>query len=146
MYLTENFTYKEMIFSQTSIRLGIDNTPPSDVLKNLVFLCSQVLQPLRNELGPLIVTSGYRCKELNFAVGGVKNSAHIYGLAADIVSPNYSAKDIINILVSHEIPFDKAINELNEWVHIAAAKDAPRRLVIESVKDEDGKVYYKNLV
>ena len=91
MKLSENFTLEELIHSNTAERMGIDNVPKDEkVVENLRSLCLEVLQPLRDYVGaPVHINSGYRCPELNMTVGGVKNSQHCRGEAADIriVSP-----------------------------------------------------------
>ena len=85
MRLTKNFELEEMVRSVTARERGIDNTPPKKVKENLRMLCEEVLQPLRDRWGaPIVVSSGYRCPQLNRAVGGVRNSDHLYGCAADI--------------------------------------------------------------
>ena len=72
--------------SATATTRGICNEAPVEVISNLQNLCQQVLQPLRDHLGvPVVITSGYRCRALNRLVGGVPNSQHIKGEAADIV-------------------------------------------------------------
>lgn len=83
--LSRNFTKHEMTRSYTAQRLGINNEPYPDAIYNLQRLCNEILQPLRDEWGkPIIIGSGYRCTTLNEVVGGVKNSDHKYGCAADI--------------------------------------------------------------
>lgn len=83
--LTASFTLEELIASATAQRLGINNTPDNLVKMKLKTLCEKILQPLRNEWSaPVIVTCGYRCPAVNKAVGGVANSDHLYGNAADI--------------------------------------------------------------
>ena len=53
--------------------------------ENVKALVSEVLDPVREKLGmPIVVNSGYRCEKHNKAVGGVKNSQHLKGEAADI--------------------------------------------------------------
>ena len=82
------FSIEELVKSATAERLAIDNTPPSAARKMLTILVEQLLDPIRRRYGaPIIVTSGYRCPALNTAVGGVANSHHIVGCAADIVAP-----------------------------------------------------------
>ena len=82
--LTKNFCLDELTRSATAIRYGICNEPPVEVISNLQNLCQEVLQPLRDHLGvPVVITSGYRCRRLNRLVGGVPNSQHIAGEAAD---------------------------------------------------------------
>lgn len=95
MKLTDHFSLSEFTRSSTADRLHINNTidlsVPSgqSVFKNLKNLCEQVLEPLREHFGiPVVICSGYRCPQLNKAVGGVPNSQHLKGEAADIVLPH----------------------------------------------------------
>ena len=82
----QHFTIQELSASATAERLAIDNTPPHAARKMLTILIEQLLDPIRRCYGaPIIVTSGYRCPALNTAIGGVANSHHIVGCAADIV-------------------------------------------------------------
>ena len=84
----QHFTIQELSASATAERLAIDNTPPRAAQQMLTVLVEQLLDPIRRRYGaPIIVTSGYRCPALNTAVGGVANSHHIIGCAADIVAP-----------------------------------------------------------
>ena len=83
----QHFTIQELSASATAERLAIDNTPPRAAQRMLTILVEQLLDPIRRRYGaPIIVTSGYRCPALNTAVGGVANSHHIVGCAADIVA------------------------------------------------------------
>ena len=82
------FNLSELVKSATAERLAIDNTPPRAAQRMLTILVEQLLDPIRRRYGaPIIITSGYRCPALNTAVGGVANSHHIVGCAADIVAP-----------------------------------------------------------
>lgn len=79
------FTIKELTKSSTATAKGIDNTPSEDIVNNLTNLVDNVLDPLREWYGkPVYINSGYRCVKLNKAVGGVSNSYHVKGMAADI--------------------------------------------------------------
>ena len=79
------FTLEEFTRSTTAKRLKIDNTPNDEVIRNLQNGVKMVLDPLRRILqAPIIITSGYRCAALNKAVGGVANSWHTKGNAADL--------------------------------------------------------------
>ena len=92
MKLTENFKLTEFTKSSTAQRLGLDNTPSPNIVRALTNLCQQVLQPLRDWYGkPIIVSSGYRSAMLNKAVGGVSNSQHMKGEAADLQVKNTTA-------------------------------------------------------
>ena len=88
MKLTEHFDLSEFTRSATADRLHIDNTIPEELIPNLKNLCERVLEPLREHFGiPVVISSGYRCPQLNKAVGGVPNSQHLKGEAADIILP-----------------------------------------------------------
>lgn len=79
------FTIPELLRSDMAAQYGIDNTPDPIALANLKTLVDVVLDPLRERWGgPIIVTSGYRCPELNRKVGGAGHSFHLRGMAADI--------------------------------------------------------------
>ena len=82
---SEFFCLAELIKSSTATKHHIDNTPPADVIRNLQYGVDMVLDPLRRIYGkPILITSGYRCPKLNTLVGGVSNSWHTQGNAADI--------------------------------------------------------------
>ena len=72
-----------MTKSQTAERKGIDNVPNADHIFNLTALCENILQPIRNEFGSFIVSSGYRSPELCEAIGSKATSQHAKGEAAD---------------------------------------------------------------
>ena len=111
--LSEHFSLQEMIHSATAKRLGIDNTPPEAVIDMLRDLCQNTLDPLRRVAGmPLIVSSGYRCKELNEAVKGAEKSQHMLGQAADITTGyRQMNRKLLGYLLMSGIPFDQCIAE-----------------------------------
>ena len=129
MRLTRNFTYEELCRSDVAERRGINNRPRTKeeekrVIENLKALCMEVLQPLRDYLGkPVVISSGYRCPELNKAVGGVKNSQHMKGEAADIHVENTEHLLKIMHFIMDETDFDQLIWEKNragtQWVHVS---------------------------
>ena len=87
--LTAHFSLSEFQRSATAERLGVDNSIPEALIPNIKNLCEQVLEPLRDHIqAPVLITSGYRCRRLNKAVGGVWNSQHMMGEAADIQPMN----------------------------------------------------------
>ena len=132
-YLTPNFTLSEMTFSDTANLQGIDNTPNAEEVECLVKTC-EALEKVRTLCGnlPVIITSGFRCDELNAAVGGATESAHRYGYGADFVIPEFGTPlQICNHLMSHlyEIGVDQLINESSsggEWVHLGLCEGEPR--------------------
>lgn len=80
MRLSKNLTLKEAIKSNTATRLGISNTPEDWEIENLQAVAENVFQPLRDHFGvPIGVSSGYRSKQLNKAIGGSKYSQHMIG-------------------------------------------------------------------
>ena len=95
--LSPNFTLAEMVATSHK---KLQDAPSLEVIQNLQHLCIHVLQPLRDAIGrPVYVTSGYRSAKLNARVGGVKNSYHLRGLAADIhVDNEEHAKVLFDIL------------------------------------------------
>ena len=83
--LTPHFKLREFTESATAMKHGIDNRPTPEVVENLRRLCTHTLEPLREKLGlPIIITSGYRTKELNdIIVHASRKSQHMEGRAAD---------------------------------------------------------------
>ena len=124
--ITMHFTIEEMYASDTAKRLGIDNKPTTQKMINLVYLCAFVLEPLRVAMGkPIKISSGYRCERLNKSVGGVYNSQHLNGQAADIDIQGDMAfgRKIFEYIRDH-LPFDQLIWEHNPktgtyWVHVS---------------------------
>lgn len=116
------FTLKELTKSSAATRLKIDNTPNEEVFRNLQYGVQMVLDPLRRiHQQPIIITSGYRCAQLNKAVGGVPKSWHTKGNAADIhIKDENEAREIFNILKT--LPsVDTALFEHShqtQWIHV----------------------------
>ena len=130
MNLTENFTLNELVYSATAEKNKIDNRPSVQVIANLKSLCENVLQPLRNALGcPIIISSGFRCAELNKKIGGASNSGHLTGQAADFIVPQKNLKDVFNYIKSH-LPYDQLLYEYNKtdkWIHVSYRNDGHNR-------------------
>ena len=94
LHLSEHFTLAEFEKSSTATALGIDNSVPPHYIPVLQQLCHEVLEPLRRFVGqPIVVTSGYRCNQLNIKVGGAYASQHTLGEAADLKLPVTSYTD-----------------------------------------------------
>ena len=124
--VTMHFTIEEMYASETAKRLGIDNKPNVQHMINLVYLCAYVLEPLRLAMNePIKIGSGYRCRKLNKAVGGVDNSQHTKGQAADLCIDGdiKKGRKWFEYIRQH-LPFDQLIWEKNQktgscWVHVS---------------------------
>lgn len=144
MHLSPNFTLAEFTRSETAIRHGIDNTPDSVVINNLRRLCALILEPLREAVGrPIRITSGYRCPKLNQMVGGSKNSAHVFGLAADIEIDGMTPLEVCREIKILGVPYDQSIQEFREWTHVSIAQESakPRRMELTAVKQNGLTVY-----
>ena len=119
---SENFTLQELIHSTTADKHRITNIPDVEQIRNLQYGVDMVLQPLRNKYGkPIVITSGFRCAALNKLVGGVANSYHLQGNAADIrVHSQDEAEELFQILKT--IPsVDVALFEHSTsscWLHV----------------------------
>ena len=130
------FSIGEMTRSDTARRLGIDNTPSDEVKKNLTLFINTVLDPIREDWGsPIIVSSGYRCPELNKAVGGVKTSGHLYGYCADLQVKGDLRKFsnfVIEWMKEHQMKWDQIIFEKCggvTWLHFCwIGKDGKQRM------------------
>lgn len=131
-----NFSIKELCASSTATRLGISNTPSIAVSDNLMLLIVNTLQPLRNALKkPVIISSGYRCEKLNKYIGGVTNSQHCKGQAADISVVGMSIDKLFDFIKHADIVYDQLIHE-GTWIHISFSKENNRR---ENLKVVNGK-------
>ncbi|QDX22119.1 DUF882 domain-containing protein [Pandoraea pnomenusa] len=143
--LTLHFTLDELTHSQTADRRSIDNTAPDDVVANLTRL-AQTLERVRVVLGsrPMTISSGYRSPDLNRAVGGARNSAHLYGLAADFICPGYGTPlQICKAIAASNIEFDQLIQE-GTWVHLGLAKSGEKaRRQVLTAKFVNGAATYQ---
>lgn len=145
MNLTKNFTLAELLASQVAASKKIDNTPTPAIIANLTRLAA-LLEQVRALVGaPVSVSSGYRSPALNKAVGGAANSAHVQGLAADIGTPQLSAKALAQLIQKSDLAFDQLIYE-NTWVHIGLSAGAPRRQVLTAKFAGGGVSYVAGIV
>jgi uncharacterized protein YcbK (DUF882 family) len=138
--LSDHFSLNEM--SHTEHR-NIDNTPNDECLANLKLVCEQILEPCRDMFGPIWVHSGYRCPELNAAIGGSKNSAHMQGLAVDFIA-RYAANETMFAYIRQNLRFDQLIDERSVnggWIHVGLA-DNPRQ---ECLRYDTQKKIYTNV-
>lgn len=133
MQLSPHFKLVEFTRSATAQARHIDNTPNEEQIKNLKFLCDNVLEPLREQFGPIIIGSGFRCPALNTAVGGVKNSQHKSGEACDIHLPSIEVgKKYFEFLKKLPI-FDQLIWERDNprsnhyWIHVSIKRSGKNR-------------------
>lgn len=119
MRITNNFAMAEFTFSQIASRKNLNNLPDSASADNIKVLCRNLLQPLRNLIDlPVIITSGFRCSELNEAVAGEPDSQHLTGKAADIIVAGADINRVFETIVK-EFYFDQAILEYGKWIHLS---------------------------
>lgn len=140
------FTIEELTRSETARVRKIDNTPNEVITEHLKALVDNTLDPLRSLWGnPLHVNSGYRCPQLNKAVGGASNSGHMYGFAADITAGSQDAnRRLWYTLINSNIPYTKVINEQDfSWLHIAFDKSNITKIKLRAEKKNDNWVYYR---
>ncbi len=124
MNLSDHFTLEELTFSSTAVRMGIDNSPPANIVDHLKILAEgleKVRSQVLNNL-PMHIDSGFRCPALNTLIGGATNSAHTLGFAADFTcAARRGGGDPLSIcraIQASGIAFDQVIQE-GTWVHVS---------------------------
>jgi zinc D-Ala-D-Ala carboxypeptidase len=159
MRISKNFTLAELTKSNTATRLGISNTPDKEGIHKLRLLATELLQPLRNAVGPLRVTSGYRSESLNAAIGGSNKSQHTKCEAVDLQFVKRGRMDnmrIFNAIVTLGLDFDQLILEFGnpaptadkdsdnpDWIHISWKITGNRRQILVAYKDENNRTKYR---
>lgn len=153
MQLSKNLSLKEATKSNTASRLGIKNEPEQWEINNLRAVAENVFQPLRDHFGvPIGVSSGYRSKKLNKAIGGSKYSQHMIGEALDLDADIYGRitnADIFNY-IKDNLEWDQMIWEFGDdeepnWVHVSYKEAGRNRKQIKrAYRDEKG-VHYSIL-
>ena len=147
MKLSKNFSLEELTKSDTAVRRGISNVPSEDVTNNIQELVDNVLQPIRDRLGPVVVTSGYRSPELNTAIGGSKTSDHCLGMAADIevlgIDNKVTAEYIRDNLVFTQLILEFCKDGVPDsgWVHVSFDPKDLKKQVLRADK-VNGKTHY----
>ena len=139
-YISKNFTLEELCASATAKAKGIRNNPGQTDIINLCALVHKVLQPLREAMGhPIKIGSGFRSLALNQAVGGVSNSQHMRGEAADLCIDGdiQKGKRWFEWIKAH-CEFDQLIWEKNPktgnyWVHVSYRADGKNRKKVTNI-------------
>ena len=160
MRLSKNFTLKELTRSNTATRLGIDNEPSKEGILKLTLLATELLQPLRNAVGSLRITSGYRSPQLSEAIGSSSNSQHCRYEAVDMQFVKRGKMDNIKIydaLIDLDLDFDQCILEFGnatehidptepDWIHLSWKVVDNRRQTLVAYKDENNKTKYRPII
>jgi len=122
MQLSEHFTLDEATYSETAVRLHIDNQPSTVQLENMKHAAA-CLEPLRAATGPLRINSWLRLPDVNVAVGGSKVSSHMDGWAIDISSTKMTPIELCHKVEELGIKYDQMIHEFGRWMHISFAPE-----------------------
>jgi len=148
MRLSKNFVLSEITRSNTAKRLGITNEPTKEHLENMQRLITDLIQPMRDAIGPIRISSGYRSKELNRAIGGSSRSQHCKGQALDLQfwkDGQMCNKEVYDWILNSGLEFDQMINEFDfAWIHLSLKKSGNRKQVLEAYKDKEGDTAYKH--
>lgn len=150
MKLTKHITYAEGCHSYTAKKLGIKNIPNEYEMWNMVVLSTEVFEPLRAWVGgPIKISSFYRSRELNKAIGGSHKSQHCEGRAMDIddVYGHKTNAEMFDYISSY-LDYDQLIWEFGDdknpdWIHVSFVDhDTNRKRTLRAYK-EKGKTIYK---
>ena len=137
VFIMKYFSIEELCASATAQREGIDNRPPTSAYHLLHVLVDQLLDPIREAWGePIVVSSGYRCKELNALVGGVKNSHHLLGCAADITAPLLSPQG------------GKIGSAMPEYLPLGGGREGANRKLFNLIQQmqQEGRIKFTQLI
>ena len=160
MFLSKNFTLNELTYSATALRLGIDNEPSKEGIYKLTLLATELLQPLRERLGALRVTSGYRSPLLSEAIGSSSNSQHCRYEAVDLQFVKRGKMDNLSIytaLIELDLDYDQCILEFGNateyvdptypaWIHLSWKISDNRKQTLVAYKDINKKTKYRPLI
>jgi zinc D-Ala-D-Ala carboxypeptidase len=149
MQLSKNLALVEVTRSETAKRRGISNMPTPEHIENFKLLAEKVFQPIREYFGiPIHISSGYRSKALNTAIGGSLSSQHCSGEAIDIDMDGTSVTNaqIFNY-IKDNLSFDQLIWEFGtdsnpDWVHVSyESTGKQRKQILKAVKSAKGTAY-----
>lgn len=151
MQLSEHLSLAEIMRSETAKRKGISNMPTPEHIENFKLLAANVFEKIRAHFGvPIHISSGYRSKELNDAIGGSQTSQHSKGQAIDIDMDGTSISNAdVYKFIKDNLDFDQLIWEFGsdsnpDWVHVSYTKDKNRKEILKAVKT-NGKTQYLNV-
>lgn len=149
MEISKHFNMQEVIRSHTATRLGIDNSLPDNLLPNVRLVAEKILEPVRLYFSrPIIVSSWYRSKKLNVAIGGSSTSDHCKGCAVDFEIDGM-AKAVIAEFIRDNLEFRQLILEFHNpkiansgWIHCSYVDGDNKKQVLRT---QDGRTYYTGL-
>jgi len=146
--MTQSFSIRELTYSDTAIRLGIDNTPTDEILKNLQNVIQFILEPISNNFdSQIMITSGYRSPALCQAIGSKPTSQHTLGMAVDFEILGTPNKEVSDWIVNH-LDFDQCILEFwkpeqpnSGWVHCSYKTSGNRKMYLKAYTSNGRTVY-----
>jgi hypothetical protein len=151
MKLSEHLDLSEVIRSESAKRKGISNMPTQEHIENFKLLAEKIFQPIREHFRcPIHISSGYRSKELNAAIGGSLTSQHCSGEAIDIDmdgTPNGVTNRMVFDYIKDNLDFDQLIYEFGDsknpdWVHVSyESSGKQRKQVLKAVRNNDKTSY-----
>jgi hypothetical protein len=153
MKLSEHLDLSEVTRSESAKRKGISNMPTEAHIANIKLLAEKIFEPIRNHFRcPIIISSGYRSKELNAAIGGSLTSQHCQGEAIDIDmdgTPNGVTNRMVFDYIKDNLEFDQLIYEFGDsnnpdWVHVSYESTGKQRKQILKAIRVNGKTSYTN--
>jgi hypothetical protein len=151
MQISKHLSLAEVSRSETAKRKGINNTPSGEHLANFKLLAENIFEPIREHFGvPINISSGYRSKELNSAIGGSLTSQHCQGEAIDIDmdgSTNGVTNKMVFDYIKDNLNFDQLIYEFGtdknpDWVHVSYESSGKQRKQILKAVKSGGKTSY----
>jgi hypothetical protein len=149
--LSEHLDLSEVTRSESAKRKGISNMPTEAHIANFKLLAEKIFEPIRTHFRcPIIISSGYRSKELNAAIGGSLTSQHCQGEAIDIDmdgTPNGVTNRMVFDYIKDNLEFDQLIFEFGDkenpdWVHVSYESSGKQRKQILRATRVNGKTSY----
>jgi len=147
MKLSEHLDLSEFTRSYSEKRKGISNMPTPEHIENFKKLAENIFEPIRKHFGvPILISSGYRSKELNKSIGGATTSQHLLGQALDRDmdgTPNGVTNKMVFDYIKANLNFDQLINEFDySWVHVSYNPTGKQRKQILNAVKVGGKTSY----
>ena len=146
--MSQTFSIRELTYSDTAIRLGIDNTPTNEILINLQNVVQFILEPISNNFNSqIVITSGYRSPALCQAIGSSVTSQHTKGESVDFEILGIANKEVSDWIVNH-LDFDQCILEFwkpeeanSGWVHCSYKSSGNRKQYLRAYKGNGRTIY-----
>ena len=152
MKLSEHLDLSEVTRSESAKRNGISNMPTAEHIANFKLLAEKIFEPIRNHFRvPIMISSGYRSKELNASLKGASlTSQHCQGEAIDIDmdgSPHGVTNRMVFDYIKDNLVFDQLIYEFGDannpdWVHVSYESTGKQRKQILRATRSNGKTAY----